>query len=105
MKKVLITGVNGLVGTHLLKKCLNAGYKVIGVDLKKGKHLPTTGWEFIQEDLEPFRSIIIHFENIEDIKKFSELLNQRITHLTKSIWYPEATIEKVANKKYIDESK
>ncbi len=55
MKKVLITGVNGLVGTHLLKKCLNEGYKVIGVDLKKGKQLPTSGWEFVQEDLtQPF---------------------------------------------------
>jgi len=55
MKKVLITGVNGLVGTHLLKKCLNEGYKVVGVDLKKGKHLPSTGWEFVQEDLtKPF---------------------------------------------------
>jgi GDP-L-fucose synthase len=55
MKKVLITGVNGLVGTHLLKKCLNEGYKVVGVDLKKGKQLPTTGWEFMQEDLtKPF---------------------------------------------------
>ncbi len=55
MKKVLITGVNGLVGTHLLKKCLNDGYKVVGVDLKKGKHLPSSGWEFIQEDLtQPF---------------------------------------------------
>ena len=55
MKKVLITGVNGLVGTHLLKKCLNEGYKVVGVDLKKGKQLPSTGWEFVQEDLtKPF---------------------------------------------------
>lgn len=55
MKKVLITGVNGLVGTHLLKKCLNEGYKVVGVDLKKGKHLPSSGWEFLQEDLtKPF---------------------------------------------------
>jgi len=55
MKKVLITGVNGLVGTHLLKKCLNEGYKVIGVDLQKGKHLPSVGWEFVQEDLtQPF---------------------------------------------------
>lgn len=51
MKKVLITGVNGLVGTHLLKKCLDLGWKVVGVDLKKGKHLPSVGWEFIQEDL------------------------------------------------------
>ena len=55
MKKVLITGVNGLVGTHLLKKCLNEGFQVIGVDLKKGKQLPSNGWEFIQDDLtKPF---------------------------------------------------
>ena len=55
MKKVLITGVNGLVGTHLLKKCLNEGYQVVGVDLKKGKQLPSNGWEFIQDDLtKPF---------------------------------------------------
>ena len=55
MKKVLITGVNGLVGTHLLKKCLNEGYQVVGVDFKKGKQLPSNGWEFIQDDLtKPF---------------------------------------------------
>ena len=35
MKKILITGCSGLVGTHLVKKCLDKGYEVIGVDLKE----------------------------------------------------------------------
>jgi len=71
MKKVLITGVNGLVGTHLLKKCLNEGYKVIGVDLQKGKHLPSVGWEFIQEDLtQPFA-----IETLFNKNKFDAVFN------------------------------
>jgi GDP-L-fucose synthase len=71
MKKVLITGVNGLVGTHLLKKCLNEGYKVVGVDLKKGKQLPSTGWEFIQEDLtQPFA-----VETLFNKNKFDAVFN------------------------------
>jgi len=32
--KILITGCSGLVGIHLVKKCLEKGYDVIGVDLK-----------------------------------------------------------------------
>jgi len=71
MKKVLITGVNGLVGTHLLKKCVNEGYKVIGVDLQKGKHLPSVGWEFIQEDLtKPFA-----VESLFNNHKFEAVFN------------------------------
>jgi GDP-L-fucose synthase len=71
MKKVLITGVNGLVGTHLLKKCVNEGYKVIGVDLQKGKHLPSVGWEFVQEDLtKPFA-----VESLFNNHKFEAVFN------------------------------
>ena len=68
MKKVLITGVNGLVGTHLLKKCINEGYKVVGVDLKKGNHLPSSGWDFLQEDLtKPFAIESIFLNNKFDV--------------------------------------
>ena len=42
MKKVLITGCSGLVGIHLVKKCLLAGYAVVGVDMKHSKNLPTS---------------------------------------------------------------
>jgi GDP-L-fucose synthase len=40
MKKVLITGCSGLVGVHLVKKCLNKGYDVIGVDINHSNNLP-----------------------------------------------------------------
>ena len=61
--------------------------------------------EFIQEDLQPFRTITVHFETMEDLEKFSKLTNQKITHLTKSIWFPEMTLEKLKNKRYVDENK
>jgi len=39
MKKVLITGCSGLVGIHLVKKCLDKGYDVIGVDINYSNNL------------------------------------------------------------------
>ncbi len=32
-KNILITGVNGFIGSHMAGKCLNDGYKVIGIDV------------------------------------------------------------------------
>jgi GDP-L-fucose synthase len=40
MKKILITGCSGLVGIHLVKKCLDIGYQVVGVDINDSVHLP-----------------------------------------------------------------
>lgn len=59
--------------------------------------------EFIQEDLQPHQSIIVHFENREDMDNFSKLINQKLTYKTKSVWYPEAEIGKIANKRYIQD--
>lgn len=59
--------------------------------------------EFVQEDLKPFRSVIVHFETKEDLDAFAKCVNQNITHLTKSMWYPEVNLEKLASKKYVDE--
>ena len=56
--------------------------------------------EFIQEDLTAYRTIIINFDNEEDVKKFAKIIKQRITPLTKSIWYPKAQIQIVRNKIY-----
>ena len=33
MKKVLITGVNGFIGSHLARKFQNEGFGVIGLDV------------------------------------------------------------------------
>jgi GDP-L-fucose synthase len=51
MKKVLITGCSGLVGTHLIKKCIEGGYEVVGTDLYRNEFLPMDGWRFIKKDL------------------------------------------------------
>lgn len=47
-KKALITGSNGLVGRHLVKKCLESGYHVIGVDNVKPE---IDDYNFILADL------------------------------------------------------
>ena len=52
MKKVLITGCSGLVGIHLVKKCLDKGYDVIGVDVKHSNNLPISDkFTFYELDL------------------------------------------------------
>jgi GDP-L-fucose synthase len=52
MKKVLITGCSGLVGVHLVKKCLNDGYDVIGVDINYSNNLPISDkFTFYELDL------------------------------------------------------
>jgi len=61
--------------------------------------------EFIQEDQESFKSIIVHFENQEDMDNFAKLAEQRITLKTQSIWYPKANIARVMNKIYIDKKR
>ncbi len=60
--------------------------------------------EFIQEDLEPFKTIYVHFENRKDMEAFAGLVGQAITMDTRSIWYPEAEIGRFANKRYIEAS-
>lgn len=53
MKKVLITGVAGFIGSHVARRFIDEGYRVVGVDdLSNGKldNVPT-GVEFIKGDL------------------------------------------------------
>jgi len=44
--------------------------------------------EFKQEKKEPYKKLIIRFENEKDYKEFAEIINQKLTHKTKSIWHP-----------------
>ena len=45
--------------------------------------------EFKMGNTEPSNKITISFESYEDVKKFSELIGQKLTPKTKSIWYPK----------------
>lgn len=43
--------------------------------------------EFVQEK-EPYKELIVRFETEEDYKEFQQLINQKLTVKTKSIWHP-----------------
>lgn len=61
--------------------------------------------EFVQEDQTSYKSVIVHFENKQNVKDFAKLVSQKITLKTKSIWYPKAKIDRYIVKKYIDKDK
>ncbi len=60
--------------------------------------------EYVQEDMEPWKSLTVHFENRADMEAFSKLIGQRVLETTKSLWYPEAEIGRMVTKRYVDES-
>jgi len=59
--------------------------------------------EFVQEDLQPEQTLLVHFKSEEDRLAFAELVNQKITHATKYIWYPEVKNEDLLACKVTDE--
>lgn len=74
MKKVLVTGAAGFLGSHLCDRCIKEGYKVIGMDnlltgnIKNIEHLfPLKEFEFYYHDITKFIHIpgdldyILHF--------------------------------------------
>lgn len=55
---------------------------------------------FSQKDLEPMQSVVVHFASVDDRRKFSELIGQTITPLTRSLWYPRAEIGRYVTKAF-----
>lgn len=53
--------------------------------------------EYNQEKQEPVQKIIMSFRTYEDAKAFGELLEQKVTYKTKSMWYPEMVHAKFEN--------
>ncbi len=51
MRNILITGINGTIGTRLGEKLLNSKYKIYGVDWKKNKWVDDLNKVNIQIDL------------------------------------------------------
>jgi hypothetical protein len=45
--------------------------------------------EFFQESQKEFQKITIRFQTESDVKSFADLINQKITPKTKSIWFPK----------------
>jgi GDP-D-mannose 3',5'-epimerase len=51
MKKILVCGAGGFIGTHLVEKLKEQGHYVIGADLKRPLYSPTAADEFYNMDL------------------------------------------------------
>lgn len=60
--------------------------------------------QFIQDDLSPFQSLIVHFETEQDRNEFAKLIEQKITYKTKSIWFPKYNKEKPSEYMYVGDS-
>jgi cephalosporin hydroxylase len=56
--------------------------------------------EFDQEDDGPVRTLLVHFEAHEDVKKFAKIVGQSLTEKTKYIWFPRKEQEKVSDLEY-----
>jgi len=56
--------------------------------------------EFVQEDATAYRTIRVHFETDRDLELFSNLIGQKLTDKTKSIWYPKQEKNDTESKRY-----
>lgn len=85
MKKALVLGAGGFIGSHMVRRLKSEGYWVRGVDLKHPEFSPTAADEFIQGDLRDYsfvsRVIKFHgklgnfYKNIADkfLEPFDEI--------------------------------
>jgi hypothetical protein len=60
--------------------------------------------EYVSEDLGPFKSIYVHFENRQDMEAFAALIGQTVTLDTKMMWFPPAELGRIGNKRYVDKA-
>ena len=52
-------------------------------------------------DQMPWKTLLVHFANRADRQAFAELIGQKLTSETKSIWHPEADRVKIAHMHYV----
>ena len=59
--------------------------------------------DFSQEDLAPWKTLKVHFNNRSELQEFSKLVGQTLTDRTQSIWHPEAEIGRMVDKRFVDD--
>lgn len=59
--------------------------------------------EFVQNKKEAYAKIIVRFDNEEDLQEFANMIGQKLTNKTKSIWHPFKSHWGSEKKVYIDE--
>ena len=89
MKKVLIFGVSGFVGSYLSREFINCGYNVVGTDMIKGTNLPLEV-EFYEVDLMQSTEV----ENLIDTVKPNIIVNLAAISSVGSSWdIPQKTMQ------------
>jgi len=58
--------------------------------------------EFIQGDAQPCKKLIVSFKEQADLEEFAELVGQKLTMKTKSMWFPKMLREPTHNLYYDD---
>lgn len=59
--------------------------------------------EFVQDDLTPYKSILIHFADEKDLNAFSQLIGQTLTEKTKYVWHPKSEKANFTEEAYVSE--
>lgn len=60
--------------------------------------------EFEQPDKTAYRQIVMNFKSDDDAAAFGELIGQNVTDKTRSLWYPQAEIERLMDKRVVGRS-
>lgn len=90
--------LDGMFYEHEIDRLINgAGEPVDPSELWRG--MP----EF-EYDQRAIKTLYVHFQTADDVAAFSLLIGQKIGENTKSIWFPEAEKQVLADKRYSDES-
>jgi hypothetical protein len=88
------------VPSNITEILRNIGTGNVNID-EMWKEMPEYGNALKNQAL---RTIFVHFKTNEDVIKFAELINQKITNETKYIWFPYKEKEKIKNLAVITEN-
>ncbi len=58
--------------------------------------------EFEQEDLVPFKEVVLRFDCQEDVDDYCKLTGATITPSTTFVWFPEIPIDRYIDKRWVD---
>ena len=62
MKKILVTGCNGLVGTHIVNQLIEKSYFVIGTDIRDTTRTDSENFKFHKIDLQDSKAVSVLFD-------------------------------------------